>query len=187
VTVYPVYLKPGADLDRVRQTIAARLREVTGGGLPPFLISNAELRKEILDIFDRTFLLTYVLEAIAVIIAMLGIVNTLVTSVLERRREFATLRAIGGSARQIRQLVLWEAAYLGAIGIALGLIGGGALSLLLIKVINKQSFGWTIQIILPVWALIQAVGLSVVATLLAGYFPARWAAQQPVVEGLRDE
>jgi putative ABC transport system permease protein len=187
VTVYPVYLKPGTDPDRVRQAIAARLGKLNEGGLKPFLISNAELRREILEIFDRTFLLTYALEAIAIIIAMLGIVNTLVTSVLERRREFATLRAIGGSAGQIQQLVLWEAAYLGVVGIALGLIGGGLLSLLLIKVINKQSFGWTIQMIVPVGALIQAVGFAAAATLLAGYFPARWAARQPVVEGLREE
>ena len=187
VTVFPVYLAAGADMDQVRQKIAAKLNEANRSGLPPLLISNAELRLEILEIFDRTFLLTYVLEAIAVIIAMLGIVNALVTSVLERRREFATLRAIGGSAGQIRQLVLWEAAYLGLVGIALGLIGGGLLSLMLIKVINKQSFGWTIQMIVPIGALVQAVGLAAAAALIAGYFPARWAAQQPVVEGLREE
>ena len=187
VTVYPVYLAAGADLDRIRGTMAAKLGEVGAGRLPPLLISNAELRKEILEIFDRTFLLTYVLEAIAVIIAMLGIVNTLVTSVLERRREFATLRAIGGSAGQIRQLVLWEAAYLGLVGIGLGLVGGGALALLLIKVINKQSFGWTIQMIVPLGGLMQAVGVAAAATLIAGYFPARWAAEQPLAEGLREE
>jgi len=187
VTVFPVYLQPGTDLDMARRKMAEQLARGNLGRLPPLLISNAELRKEILDIFDRTFLLTYVLEAIAIIIAMLGIVNTLVTSVLERRREFATLRAIGGSAGQIKQLVLWEAAYLGAIGILLGLVGGGLLSLLLIKVINKQSFGWTIQLMVPVGALIQAICLAAVATLVAGYFPARWAARQPVVEGLREE
>jgi putative ABC transport system permease protein len=175
------------DVDQARKAIASKLQTLIGQGLPPLMISNAELRKEILEIFDRTFLLTYALEAIAVIIAILGIVNTLVTSVLERRREFATLRAIGGSAGQIRQLVLWEAAYLGAVGIGLGLIGGWALSLLLIKVINKQSFGWTIQMIVPIGALAQAVGFVAAATLVAGYFPARWASQQPVVEGLREE
>lgn len=187
VTVFPVYLNAGASIDRVRERIIEQLSGAANGRLPPLVISNRELRKEILEIFDRTFLLTYVLEAIAVVIAMLGIVNTLVTSVLERRREFATLRAIGGSAEQIRQLVLWEAGYLGVVGIALGLIGGGLLSLLLIKVINKQSFGWTIQMIVPVGALIQVVVLTVIATLVAGYFPARWAARQPVVEGLREE
>ena len=187
VTVFPVYLSAGSSIDRVRERITEQLRVAAGGGLPPLVISNTELRKEILEIFDRTFLLTYVLEAIAVVIAMLGIVNTLVTSVLERRREFATIRAIGGSAEQIQQLVLWEAVYLGVVGIALGLIGGGLLSLLLIKVINKQSFGWTIQMIIPIGALLQVVALAVIATLVAGYFPARWAARQPVVEGLREE
>ena len=167
--------------------MTALLSTLANGGLPPLVISNVELRKEILEIFDRTFLLTYVLEAIAVVIAMLGIVNTLITSVLERRREFSTLRAMGGSARQIRQLVLWEAAYLGAIGIVLGLIGGGLLALLLIKVINRQSFGWTIQMIVPMASLLQALLLAVGATLVAGYFPARWASQQPIVEGLREE
>ncbi len=187
VTVFPIYLQAGVEMEHIRQAIAGVLQQAQDQALPPLIISNAELRREILDIFDRTFLLTYVLEAIAVIIAMLGIVNTLVTSVLERRREFATLRAIGGSEGQIRQLVLWEAAYLGLVGIALGLIGGGLLSVLLIKVINKQSFGWTIQMILPFGALAQAVGFAAAATLVAGYFPARWAAQQPVVEGLREE
>lgn len=187
VTVFPIYLKVGVDIDQARNAIAARLQPVIGQGLPPLMISNGELRKEILDIFDRTFLLTYVLEAIAVIIAMLGIINTLITSVLERRREFATLRAIGGSEGQIRQLVMWEAAYLGLVGIALGLVGGGLLSVLLINVINKQSFGWTIQMIVPISAVLQAVALAAAATLIAGYFPARWAAQQPVVEGLGEE
>jgi putative ABC transport system permease protein len=187
VTVFPVYLRDGTNLDGVRARMATLLSASTNGALPPLVISNVELRKEILEIFDRTFLLTYVLEAIAVVIAMLGIVNTLITSVLERRREFATLRAIGGSEVQIQQLVLWEATYLGVIGIALGLIGGGLLSLLLIKVINRQSFGWTIQMIVPVGSLVQAVALAGVATLVAGYFPARWAARQPVIDGLREE
>jgi putative ABC transport system permease protein len=187
VTVFPVYLRDGTNLDGVRARMTALLSTLANGGLPPLVISNVELRKEILEIFDRTFLLTYVLEAIAVVIAMLGIVNTLITSVLERRREFSTLRAIGGSSAQIRQLVLWEAAYLGAVGIVLGLIGGGFLSLLLIKVINRQSFGWTIQMIVPTGSLIQALLLAALATLVAGYFPARWAARQPIVEGLREE
>ncbi|MCP9453417.1 MAG: ABC transporter permease [Nitrospira sp.] len=186
VTVFPVYLEPKAQLDAVRQEMAARLKGA-GGRLPPLLISNAELRKEVLEIFDRTFLLTYVLEAIAVIIAMLGIVNTLVTSVLERRREFSTLQAVGAEEKQIRQLVLWEATYLGIVGIGLGLIGGGALAMLLIKVINKQSFGWTIQMIIPWGGIAQAVILAMIATLVAGYVPSRWAAKQSVVEGLREE
>jgi putative ABC transport system permease protein len=156
-------------------------------GAGPAVVSNGELRREILEIFDRTFFLTYALEAIAVLIAVLGIVNTLVTSVLERRREFATLQAIGASERQIQTLVLWEASYLGAIGAFLGVIGGIALAYMLIKVINKQSFGWTIQMKWTPEVWIAAVLISLAVAVFSGYWPARWASRQPPVEGLRYE
>jgi putative ABC transport system permease protein len=187
VTVFPIYLRAGANVNAVRQSIIRRLAVNDQERASPLIISNAELRREILDIFDRTFVLTYVLEAIAVLIAVLGIVNTLVTAVLERRRELATLQAIGASPNQVKQLVLWEAAYLGMLGALLGVVGGLLLAVVLIKVINKQSFGWTIQMTVPIAVLLQAVVLALTAALVAGYFPARWAAQQPVVEGLRDE
>ncbi len=187
VTVFPIYLDPIADVERVRQSIVTHIAALEGVTVPPLVIRNHELRKEILDIFDRTFVLTYVLEAIAVLVAVLGIVNTLVTAVLERRREFATLRAIGATSRQVERLVLWEAAYLGLIGAVLGVVGGLLLALILIHVINKQSFGWTIQMTVPGGLIVQAVALALTAALVAGYFPARWAARQPVVEGLREE
>ena len=187
VTVFSIYLAPGADAEHVRQLIVTHVAGLDGMTVPPLVIRNHELRQEILEIFDRSFVLTYVLEAIAVLVAMLGIVNTLVTAVLERRREFATLRAIGAGTRQVERLVLWEAAYLGLIGAVLGVVGGLLLALVLIHVINKQSFGWTIQMTVPGGVILQAVGLALTAALVAGYWPARWAARQPVVEGLRDE
>ena len=121
------------------------------------------------------------------IIAVLGIVNTLVTSVLERRREFATLQAIGASERQIQTLVLWEASYLGVIGSFLGILGGIALSYMLIAVINKQSFGWTIQMQWTPGVWVLAASLSLVVALVSGYWPARWASRQLAADGLRYE
>lgn len=187
VSVFPIYLDAGADAEKVRQSIVTHVTGKDGMTVPPLVIRNHELRKEILEIFDRSFVLTYVLEAIAVLVAVLGIINTLVTAVLERRREFATLRAIGAGTRQVERLVLWEAAYLGLIGAVLGVVGGLLLALLLIHVVNKQSFGWTIQMTVPSDVILQAVGLALTAALVAGYFPARWAARQPLVEGLREE
>lgn len=187
VTVFPLYLAAGTDVEQVRQSIVAQIAGLDGVTGPPLVIRNQELRRQILAIFDRTFVLTYVLEVIAVLVALLGIVNTLVTAVLERRREFATLRAIGASTRQVERLVLWEAAYLGLIGAVLGVAGGLLLALLLIHVVNKQSFGWTIQMTVPGGVILQAVGLALTAALVAGYWPARWAAKQPLVEGLREE
>ncbi|TAJ22430.1 MAG: FtsX-like permease family protein [Nitrospirae bacterium] len=186
-TVFAVYAVSKAQVGEVRRQLAERMAEVVGPEGRLAVISNAELKAEILAIFDRTFRVTYALECIAVAIALLGIVNTLLTSVLERQGEMATLRAIGASAQQIGRLVLWEAAYLGLLGAVLGLVGGGLLSVLLIEVINKQSFGWTIQLTLPVGLAVEAVGLALAVALAAGYLPARWAAKQPVAEGLRYE
>ena len=185
ITVFALYLNPGADRERVRQLVTQALNQASMA--PPLLVNNGELRREILNIFDRTFILTYVLEAIAVFVAVLGIVNTLVTAVLERRRELATLRAIGASRTQVERLVQWEAIYLGVIGALLGILGGLALAWVLIAVINKQSFGWTIRMTIPVEVLLQAALLAIGAAWIAGYLPARWAARQPVGEGLRDE
>ncbi|MEK6527187.1 MAG: FtsX-like permease family protein [Nitrospirota bacterium] len=182
-TLFAVYATPGADIDAVRRHIA----ETVGREGHLLVISNADLKKEILAIFDRTFTITYALEFIAVVIALLGIVNTLLTSVLERQRELATLRAIGASAQQIRRLVLWESSYLGLLGAALGVLGGVLLAVLLIEVINKQSFGWTIQFTLPGSMLVEAVGVALAAAVVAGTLPARWAAKQPIVDGLRYE
>jgi putative ABC transport system permease protein len=185
-TVIAIYTASG-EAERVRRSLAARMDEITGGEGRLIVISNGELKAEILAIFDRTFTVTYALEFIAVVIALLGIVNTLLTSVLERQRELATLRAVGASERQIGRLILWESCYLGLLGAVLGLAGGGLLSVLLIEVINKQSFGWTIQFVLPTRLVIQAVGLALVVALAAGYLPARWASRQPVADGLRYE
>ncbi|HMW86005.1 MAG TPA: ABC transporter permease [Nitrospira sp.] len=187
VTVFPVYVESGADMGKARMAILGTLAQASQGNLMPTVLSNAELRQEILRIFDRTFTLTYVLEAIAVIIATLGIINTLVTSVVERRRELATLQALGSSRGQVTALILWEAGYLGLLGTGMGLVGGGALALILIRVINRQSFGWTIQISWPVGLMAEVAALALVASLVAGFWPARWAARQPLVEGLRYE
>jgi putative ABC transport system permease protein len=187
ITVFPIYLATGADPSLVRSAILRRLTEESPAGPHAAVVSNGELRREILEIFDRTFFLTYALEAIAVLIAVLGIVNTLVTSVLERRREFATLQAIGASEGQIQRLVLWEAFYLGVIGSLLGVLGGIALSYMLIAVINKQSFGWTIQMQWTPGVWVLAVSLSLVVAVVSGYWPARWASRQVAADGLRYE
>ena len=182
-SVLAVYLESGAQLAQVR----SRIEELIGARQPVTTISNSELRAEILEIFDRTFRVTYVLELIALCIAVLGIVNTLITAILERQREMATLRALGASSTQIQKLVFWESGYLASLGAILGVFGGLMLSVLLVKVINKQSFGWTIQLMIPSLTIVEAVCVAALAGLLAGYIPAQWAAKQPIVEGLRYE
>jgi putative ABC transport system permease protein len=167
------FLKPEADPEVVRGEILGALNE----GHRAFVFSNRTLRNEVLRIFDSTFAITYALELIAIVVAMLGVAGTLLTLVLERRRELSLLRLTGADQRQVRKMVIIEAALIGAVSQGIGLAMGFALSLVLIYVINVQSFGWTIQFHLPTAFLIQATVAVIVATAIAGIYPARRAAQ----------
>jgi len=167
------FLAEGADTETVRSEILASLDE----GHRAFIFSNRTLRNEVLRIFDSTFAITYALELIAIIVAMFGVAGTLLTLVLERRRELSLLRLTGADRSQVRKMVIIEAALIGAVSQGIGLTMGFALSMVLIYVINVQSFGWTIQFHLPTAFLIQSSIAVVVATAIAGVYPARRAAQ----------
>ena len=148
---------------------------------------NATLRKVSIEIFDRTFAITWALEAVAIIVAMLGAANSLLALVLDRRRELGLLRYLGASGPQIRRMILTEAAFLGALALLLGLALGFALSLLLIFVVNKQSFGWTIQFH-PPWALLAgALTLVWCVTVIAGLYPARMASRLNPIDVIHEE
>ena len=168
-----VYLTPGADAPAVREELRAAL----GPERRLFITTNAALRATVLRIFDSTFAITYALEAIAIGVAMYGVAATLLTLVLERRRDIATLRLVGAERGHLRRMILIEAGVLGVVAQAVGLAVGTALSLILIYVINVQSFGWTIQFHLPIGFLAQATVAIVAATALAGLYPARLAAR----------
>ena len=167
------YLKPGADPEKVRGEMIGMLEE----GHRAFIMSNQTLRGEILRVFDSTFAITYALELIAIAVAMLGVAGTLLTLVLERRRELSLLRLTGADRRQVRRMVIIEAALIGAVSQGIGLAVGFGLSMVLIYVINVQSFGWTIQFHVPLAFLIQASIAVVIATSIAGIYPANRAAQ----------
>ncbi len=182
-TVFAVYLVEGASLPDVRNLVEQAV--LPQGSVST--ISNRELRTEILDIFDRTFRVTYVLELIALSVAVLGIVNTLMTAIMERRRELSTLRALGASVGQIKTLIYWEAGYLAFWGAGIGLAVGMALSYLLITVINKQSFGWTIPWTVSPEPMVMAFLVAGIAVLAGAWWPARWAGRQVIASGLRYE
>ena len=122
-----------------------------------------------------------------IFVAFLGIINSLNALITERQRDIGILRAIGGFRKQVQKTVLIEAGMIGFFSHLLGLIAGFLLSLLLIYVINKQSFGWTIQFSIPLWSLIEFWLIVMVTSTLAGFFPARRAAKMNAVEALRME
>ena len=181
--VVTVYVEPGADLLVVRDRI---LSEV-GREHPLVVRTMAMLKAEIFRIFDRTFAITSALQLIAIVVAVLGTVNTQIALVLERRREIAILRYLGASVRQIKRAVVVESGLLGLVGIFLGVAAGAALAVVLIFVVNKQSFGWTIQTYLPLGYVALTSLLVLVSTILAGIYPAALAARVSASEALRGE
>ena len=105
----------------------------------------------------------------------MGVAGALLALVIDRRREFGLLRFLGGAKEQLRRLILFEAGLLGLLANIAGVIAGVFLSLLLIFVINKQSFGWTIQFHWPVAVLLGALSLVFLATVASALYPARVA------------
>jgi putative ABC transport system permease protein len=177
-----VYLQPGASLDAGRHEIEAAI-----AGEPATIATNRSLREEGIRVFDRTFAITYALEAVAVFVAVMGVSGALLALVIDRRREFGLLKFLGAEQGQVRRMILFEAGLLGLLAIAVGLILGFFLSLVLIYVINKQSFGWTIQFHWPVAVLGAALAIVYTATLLAGLYPARIATRLVPIEVVHEE
>jgi putative ABC transport system permease protein len=163
-----VYLEAGANVGKVRRAVDSAC-----AGRQVVVFSNKELRRQALRIFDRTFAITYALEAVAVTVAVMGIAGALLALVIDRRRELGLLRFLGASTTQVRSLILFEAGLLGLLANLAGLTLGVLLSLILIFVINKQSFGWTIQFHWPLEVLVVALTLVYAATVAAGLYPAR--------------
>ncbi len=177
-----VYIAPGANIDTVRKEV-----EQVAAGHNLVIYTNRSLRAQAIQIFDRTFAITYALEVVAVIVAVIGIAGAMLALVIDRRRELGLLRFLGAAVSQIRKLILVEAGLIGLLANIAGLALGIVLSLLLIFVINKQSFGWTIRFHWPIAVLLGALTLVYVATVLAGFYPARVATSLNPIEVVHEE
>jgi len=149
--------------------------------------SNKSLLDASVAVFDRTFLITNVLQSLAIIVAFIGVLSALMAIQLERHREFGVLRATGLTPQQLRKLVILQTGIMGLIAGAMALPTGNILALVLIKVINERSFGWSIQFELMPGLLLQAMLLAIAAAVLAGIYPAfKMAGTSPAL-ALRDE
>ncbi|MGC1619690.1 MAG: FtsX-like permease family protein [Candidatus Acidiferrum sp.] len=177
-----VYVAPRASVETVREEIVE-----ASAGHRVLIASNRDLRTEAMRIFDRTFAITYALEAVAVIVAVMGIAGALLALVIDRRRELGLLRFLGAATGQVRKQILVEAGLLGLLANFVGLALGFALSLVLIYVINKQSFGWTIRFHWPVAVLLGAISVVYVATVLAGLYPAEVAVRLNPIEAVHED
>jgi putative ABC transport system permease protein len=177
-----VFVASNSNVQSVRQ----RIQNLTAEN-HLLIFSDRDLRTEAIRIFDRTFAITYALETVAVIVAVMGISGALLALVIDRRRELGLLRFLGASAGQVRKLILVEAGLVGILATLAGSILGFFLSLILVFVINKQSFGWTIRFHWPVGVLLGALTVVYFATLVSGIYPALLAARLDPLEVIHEE
>jgi len=129
---------------------------------------SSEIRQLSLEIFDRSFAVTYLLEAVAVIIGLLGVAASFSAQTLARAKEFGMLRHIGMLRRQIFRMLAAEGGLLAVLGVILGFIIGWGISLILVFIVNPQSFHWTMQLHIPWgWLAVVAIVMVVLAALTA--------------------
>lgn len=178
-----VYARPNAD----RRRLEAAVGELFAGRQQVTVIRNRDLRERALRVFDRTFLITGVLRILVMLVAFVGVLSALMAMQLERSRELGILRATGLTPAQLWRLVTVQTGLLGVIAGVLAMPVGIVLAWVMIHVINKRSFGWTLQMQLPPEIFLQAFALAVVAALLAGIYPAARMARTPPAGALRGE
>lgn len=178
-----VYLKDGVGLASARRALEKSL----GAKYGAFVVSNAEVRREVMKIFDQTFRITWALLAVALVVAVLGIINTLAALILERTRELALLRVSGLSSRELTTMLVLESSLLGLASVVSGLLMGFALSWILIHVINRQSFGWTIDFYVPGLLIAGSLGAVLAVSALSGFVPARLARNIDIAAAIKSE
>ena len=162
-----LWLAPGAS---AAEAIAA-LRALPGGAQLD-IADPGEIRELSLRIFDRSFAVTYAMEAVAFLVGLFGLSSSLGAIVLARRREFGVLRHLGLTRAQIRTMLAAEGGLLAAVGALAGLAAGAAISLVLVYVVNRQSFHWSMELHPPYALLLLLVlilvGLAVLTAIVSG-------------------
>lgn len=183
VNVFRIYLKHGANAAQVRQKIL----DTFGRQQRLFVLTNADLRDYVLRVTDQWFGLTYVQIAVAVLVAVLGIVNALTVSITDRRREIGVLRAVGGLRQQIRHTVWMEASAIGAIGLGLGLALGAIQLYYSVEIARRDLIGIDIGYAYPFRMALALAPIILSAAFLAALAPGERAVRGSLVEALEYE
>jgi putative ABC transport system permease protein len=178
-----VYVAPDVSVKTLRERLENRV-----GHLQKLILrSNRDIQAFTLAVFERTFTITNVLRLLAVIVAFVGILSALLAMQLERAREFAILRATGMTVGEVGWLVSLQTGVMGLLAGLLAIPVGLGLAAVLIFVINRRAFGWTLPFEVEPWILVQAVVLAIIAALLAGLYPIRRMALTHPADALREE
>jgi putative ABC transport system permease protein len=177
-----LWLQPGVTADQLE----ARLRALPFGAALMFA-RPGQIRALSLKVFDRSFAVTYLLEAIAIAIGLSGVAATFSAQTLARAREFGMLRHVGATKGQILGILAFEGGALTALGVACGFGLGLLISLILVFVVNPQSFHWTMQLHLP-WGLLASVAAALLAaSVLTALVSGRYALSGGPIRAVRED
>ncbi len=180
---FNMYLKPHTNAHALREKILARW----GNQYPIIVTTKKEFHKEATTILDQSFGAAHALQIVALMIALVGIVNTLLAAVLERTREIGVLRALGGTRAQCRQMILTEALMMGILGSVMGIASGSTTAAIDLFVTTRQMLGMTIHYFFPAWLPVTAISTSILTAVIAGFYPAYRATRIDPVEAMRYE
>jgi putative ABC transport system permease protein len=183
VDIFEVYLSDLGKLEQVRRAIT----EAHGRQYDLYVLSNSELREEATALIDDAFAVTYAMEAVAVLLALLGVINTLLAAVLDRTREIGLLRAVGAARGHVLRLFVSEATFIGLSGGLIGVLAGTVMGLIVTITVSEQSTGWSFAYMFPTGVALQMTAAATVCAAVAGVYPARRAASLDVVEALAYE
>jgi putative ABC transport system permease protein len=180
VDFFLVTLDPGVD------PVAAKsqIQNLTSNTVHAFVYTQVEFKKWVYGLVDQFFVLNYMQLVIAVIVSVLGIVNTLMISIFERKREIGIIRAIGGLRLQVHKLILLEAVAISVVGVTLGALAGMLSTEFNSHTVSLVLVGYAVPFYIP-WTLIllslpTVIGIS----LVAGWWPAQHAATNPIIEAI---
>jgi putative ABC transport system permease protein len=182
-TTAALWLEGGAE----PEAVAGRIRDTLQREGSYEIAVPREIRRLSLRVFDRTFAVTYLLEAVAVLIGLFGISASTSSQVLARRGEFGMLRHLGVTRGEIGRMLAFEGAALGAVGVVTGLVVGFVVSLILIYVVNRQSFHWTMDVYVP-WGLLAVLsGVLIAAAAITAAVSGRQAMGADVVRAVKED
>lgn len=183
IASFGLFVRSTVDVEKVVEAIRNQFQDQQSLSVQ----SNVTLRQGSLDIFDRTFAITDALRLLAVVVAFIGVLSTLMSLQLERTREIGILRATGMTPRQLGTLTLLETGLMGMMAGVFAMPLGYALAWILIYVINVRSFGWTLQMVLKGQYFWQALMVAIIAALLAGMYPAFRLGRMNIAAAVRQE
>lgn len=178
-----LWLAPGADMAQVTAAIRAAM---TGGERLQFA-EPGEIRATSLRIFDRSFAVTYLLEAVAITIGLAGVAASFGSQALARAREFGMLRYLGMTRAEIGAMLAFEGGLLALLGVVVGLALGWLVSLILIHVVNPQSFHWTMDLHVPWLPLTAVAAILLAASALTALVSSRQAMSREAIQAVRED